>query len=92
MLFHELNEIILFHIFLCIVCFEFLEVFESHVLEKDLLHRLNELKYFRKLGCKTYEDIQNYIDEEDKKTNIGRNNRKRNLSSQNIILDKRHCK
>lgn len=48
---------------------QFLYLFESNVLEKNLKARLNQLLFYQKLGCKTYDDIQKYINEA-KKENL----------------------
>lgn len=56
---------------------EFNDLFEGFVLEKNLRQRLNQLKYYRNLGHKSYEDIEKYLEiesrnkKEDKKNNIG---------------------
>ena len=42
---------------------QFLFVFESNVLEKNIKARLNQLLFYKNLGCSTYEDIQKYINE-----------------------------
>ena len=42
---------------------------ESNVLEKNIKARLNQLLFYQKLGCNTYDDIQKYINEI-KKENI----------------------
>ena len=42
---------------------QFLYLFESNVLEKNIKARLNQLLFYQKLGCKTYDDIQKYINE-----------------------------
>ena len=43
---------------------QFTELFEGFVLEKNLKQRLNQLKYYQELGCKSYEDIQKVIEQE----------------------------
>ena len=48
---------------------QFLFLFESNVLEKNIKMRLNQLLFYQKLGCYTYDDIQKYINEI-KKENI----------------------
>ena len=48
---------------------QFLFLFESNILEKNLKARLNQLLFYQKLGCNTYDDIQKYINEI-KKENI----------------------
>ena len=48
---------------------QFLYLFESNVFEKNLKARLNQLLFYKKLGCNTYDDIQKYINEI-KKENI----------------------
>jgi transcriptional adapter 2-alpha len=42
---------------------QFLFIFESNVLEKNIKARLNQLIFYKNLGCNTYEDIQKYINE-----------------------------
>ena len=42
---------------------QFLFIFESNVLEKNIKARLNQLLFYKDLGCNTYEDIQKYINE-----------------------------
>ena len=42
---------------------QFLFVFESNILEKNIKTRLNQLLYYKKMGCNTYDDIQKYINE-----------------------------
>ena len=42
---------------------QFLFIFESNVLEKNIRARLNQLLFYKELGCTTYEDIQKYINE-----------------------------
>ena len=48
---------------------QFYFLFESNVLEKNIKTRLNQLLFYQKLGCITYDDIQKYINEI-KKENI----------------------
>ena len=48
---------------------QFLFVFESNILEKNIKTRLNQLLFYKNLGCNTYDDIQKYINEI-KKENI----------------------
>ena len=40
---------------------QFSFVYESNVLQKNIKALLNQLYMYQDLGCKTYEDIQNYI-------------------------------
>ena len=42
---------------------QFLFIFESNVLEKNIRARLNQLLFYKELGCTTYEEIQKYINE-----------------------------
>ena len=42
---------------------QFFFVFESNVLEKNLKARLNQLLFYKRLGCTTYDDIQKYIND-----------------------------
>jgi hypothetical protein len=42
---------------------QFLFIFESNVLEKNIKARLNQLLYYKNLGCNTYDEIQKYINE-----------------------------
>lgn len=58
---------------------QFHELFEGFILEKNLKLRLNQLNYYKNLGCKTYEDIQKTIEQESKKNNFSNN--KENSSS-----------
>lgn len=46
---------------------QFHELFDGFVLEKNVRLRLNQLKYYKDLGCQTYDDIQALIDKEAKK-------------------------
>ena len=48
---------------------QFLFILESNILEKNIKTRLNQLLYYKNLGCNTYDDIQKYINEI-KKENI----------------------
>jgi transcriptional adapter 2-alpha len=53
---------------------QFHELFEGIVLEKNLRQRLNQLKQYKKMGLKTYEEIEKYLEvdsrskKEDKKS------------------------
>ena len=40
---------------------QFLFILESNILEKNIKTRLNQLLYYKNLGCNTYDDIQKYI-------------------------------
>ena len=40
---------------------QFSFIYESNVLQKNIKALLNQLYMYQNLGCKTYEDIQNYI-------------------------------
>ena len=42
---------------------QFLFIFESNVLEKNIKARLNQLLFYKNLGCNTYDEIQKYINE-----------------------------
>ena len=42
---------------------QFLFIFESNVLEKNIKARLNQLLFYKNLGYNTYEEIQKYINE-----------------------------
>ena len=42
---------------------QFYFIFESNILEKNIKTRLNQLIYYKNLGCNTYDDIQKYINE-----------------------------
>ena len=46
---------------------QFLYFFESNILEKNVKARLNQLLYYQEKGCKTYDDIQKYINNIKKK-------------------------
>jgi len=48
---------------------QFLYIYESNVLEKNIKAILNQLRQYKSLGCKTYEDIQKYVNDL-KKENI----------------------
>ena len=48
---------------------QFLYIFENNILEKNIKTRLNQLIYYKNLGCNTYDEIQKYINEI-KKENI----------------------
>ena len=48
---------------------QFFFVFDSNILEKNIKTRLNQLLFYKNLGCNTYDDIQKYINEI-KKENI----------------------
>jgi len=55
---------------------QFTELFEGLILEKNLRQRLNQLKHYKEIGLKTYDDIEKHLETEsrnkkdDKKTNI----------------------
>lgn len=55
---------------------DFKELFEGIVLEKNLRQRLNQLKHYKAIGLKTYDDIEKHLETEsrnkkdDKKNNI----------------------
>ena len=42
---------------------QFLFIFDSNVLEKNIKARLNQLLYYKSLGCNTYDEITKYINE-----------------------------
>ena len=48
---------------------QFLFVFDSNILEKNIKTRLNQLLFYKNLGCNTYDDIQKYINEIKKENN-----------------------
>ena len=52
---------------------QFYYVYESNVLEKNLKEILNQLILYKNLGCKTFEDIQKYINELKKESNKNKN-------------------
>ena len=54
---------------------QFLFLYESNVLEKNIKARLNQLLFYKKIGCKTYDDIQKYLNEI-KKENIKKKEQK----------------
>lgn len=54
---------------------QFLFLFESNVLEKNIKARLNQLLFYQNLGYNTYDDIQKYINEI-KKENIKKKEQK----------------
>ena len=37
---------------------QFLFILESNILEKNIKTRLNQLLYYKNLGCNTYDDIR----------------------------------
>lgn len=55
---------------------DFKELFEGLLLEKNLRQRLNQLKQYKAIGLKTYDDIEKHLETEsrnkkdDKKNNI----------------------
>jgi len=69
---------------------KFHEIFEGFVLEKNLKQRLNQLIYYKNLGCKTYEDIQKIIELEAKKINEKENKgkKRKKSKSENTINEK----
>jgi transcriptional adapter 2-alpha len=54
---------------------QFLFFYESNVLEKNIKARLNQLLFYKNIGCKTYDDIQKYLNEI-KKENIKKKEQK----------------
>ena len=42
---------------------QFLFIFDNNILEKNIKTRLNQLLYYKNLGCNTYDDIQKRINE-----------------------------
>jgi transcriptional adapter 2-alpha len=41
---------------------QFNDIFEGFVLEKNLRQRLNQLKQYKEMGLKTYDDIEKYLE------------------------------
>ena len=64
---------------------QFLFLFESNILEKNLKARLNQLLFYQKLGCNTYDDIQKYINEI-KKENIKKKEEKNEKEDEKMKL------
>ena len=64
---------------------QFLFLFESNILEKNLKARLNQLLFYQKLECNTYDDIQKYINEI-KKENIKKKEEKNEKEDEKMKL------
>ena len=64
---------------------QFLFLFESNVLEKNLKSRINQLLFYQKLGCNTYDDIQKYINDI-KKENIKKKEEKNHKEDEKMKL------
>ena len=64
---------------------QFLFLFESNVLEKNIKSRINQLLFYKKLGCNTYDDIQKYINEI-KKENIKKKEEKNQKEDEKMKL------
>ena len=64
---------------------QFLYLFESNVLEKNIKARLNQLLYYKNMGCHTYDDIQKFINEI-KKVNIKKKEEKNNKEDDKMKL------
>ena len=64
---------------------QFLFLFESNIFEKNLKARLNQLLFYQKLGCNTYDDIQKYINEI-KKENIKKKEEKNEKEDEKMKL------
>jgi len=45
---------------------EFIELYEGIILEKNLRQRLNQLKHYKEIGLKTYDDIEKYLETENR--------------------------
>lgn len=45
---------------------QFNDIFEGFVLEKNLRQRLNQLKYYREMGLKTYDEIEKFLESENR--------------------------
>ena len=43
---------------------QFNDIFEGFVLEKNLRQRLNQLKQYKEMGLKTYDEIEKYLESE----------------------------
>ncbi len=67
---------------------QFNNIYEGAILEKNIKLRLNQLKYYKDLGCKTYDDIQKEIEKMNQKLNKKENKNKKdiknNVSENNI--------
>ena len=76
---------------------QFLFVFESNILEKNIKTRLNQLLYYKKMGCNTYDDIQKYINEirkeliKNKEENEIKQDDKMRLRNSTIISTNKLC-
>ena len=64
---------------------QFLYLFESNVLEKNIKARLNQLLFYKNMGCHTYDDIQKFINEI-KKVNIKKKEEKNNKEDDKMKL------
>ena len=64
---------------------QFLFLFESNVLEKNIKSRINQLLFYKKLGCNTYDDIQKYINNI-KKENIKKKEEKNQKEDEKMKL------
>ena len=64
---------------------QFLFLFESNVLEKNIKSRINQLQFYKKLGCNTYDDIQKYINNI-KKENIKKKEEKNQKEDEKMKL------
>ena len=60
---------------------QFNTIYEGAILEKNIKLRLNQLKYYRDLGCKTYDDIQKEIEKMSQKLNKKENKNKKDCKN-----------
>ena len=60
---------------------QFNNIYEGAILEKNIKLRLNQLKYYRDLGCKTYDDIQKEIEKMSQKLNKKENKNKKDCKN-----------
>ena len=60
---------------------QFNTIYEGAILEKNIKLRLNQLKYYRDLGCKTYDDIQKEIEKMNQKLNKKENKNKKDIKN-----------
>ena len=72
---------------------EFQNLFEGLILEKNLRQRLNQLKAYKKIGLKTYDDIEKHLENESRnKKEEKKNNINLDYEPIGLRLDKFHKK
>lgn len=62
---------------------EFDELFEGLVLEKNLRQRLNQLKAYQEMNLKTYEDVEKYLEMDNRRN---KDEKKSNLFYENGVI------